>query len=824
MMPRTYFSPPWDPTPDNWERLGLSEIPSLPGLTDDCAVPKPSSTPVVHRYLDIFIRNDLDLPFTDMPYVNSDALHSQRMPQAAQIEYCDLAESFCDRSWQVRRPVWALAVIYEQAWHWLGSALGELADSISLTPGEKLEVQIFTWDRRKLSEDLQTSDLVDRKTESSLTVHASAHVVKRMEEQTQWQLGANVGFSSGVTAGIEASYGESTTDSIERRREQRQDQTRKTAQQVRSERQLKISTSRETGIEERRKRVLKNDNPTRTVTYNFYQTVAHYRVDLAIVETQTAIGLPNRLPRITPDWVVCHEGILREVLLDPNQEGGFGAARDLKRGSDLERDIIAAAARRLQNAFANRNTTAVELEPEEVIPPPSFGEAFVRALLGGLTLGGSEAVFGTVDLVTYLSQAPSESAVDRPSGAEIEEFLLGAVESPSLNGLLVGLKMVADYHVPWSLGRFGRFERSNMYIMTEEIDRAIGYAKAAALAMAAAVSPEISGVEGEGEEAVQAAQANQAAWLEWKADQAEKYAVWRNARALFEGLKCHIETHLLHYMRPIWTAEDPAIRIKRHARELGFGEAELAQFVKQPLLGFHLNCCVYPCEPPAFENVVPMMARMSKDLRHQISDVLRRRAIRRFENEAQRLLAVTVDSAVHRITTCENEGKPLTVDVLPKVLAEASEQITALSDEVTRGDGWKRYLSNQDQALMASMESRARELERAQEDAREAIQNGLISEIAQTHATADERIRDLNENRDFKSIMVVLPDGGYHCEPVVGHCSAAEKLHERQLDAETRSSEASADRLRKRVDDLPADQLEAESSPPVIEVHLRNDD
>lgn len=829
-MPRALFPPPWDPTPETWEHAGLTAKLSLPGLAADCATPKQGAAPVTHRFLDIFLRRDLEMPLPEMPSANAAQLYMRLLGesnQATDLALCDPLEDFCIRSWQVRRPIFAMAVTSEQAWQWLGTTLGELAEAISLTPGEELEVQVYTWDRTKLSEDMQTTDLVDRKTESSLTVHASAQVVNRMEEQTEWQLGANVGFSYGVTAGIEASYGESMTESMERRREERQEQTRKTAQQVRSERQLKIATSRETGIEERRKRVLKNENPTRTVTYNFYETVAHYRVDLAIVETQTAVALPNRLPRITPDWVVCNDGILREVLLDQTQEEGFDAARELKRGSDLERDIVAAAARRLKGAFEGRRTSAQDLEPEEVIPPPSFGGAFVRALLGGLTLGASEVAFGTADLVTYLEEQPSDNREERPSGAEIEEFLVGVVESPSLNGLLVGLKLVADYHAPWYVGRYGRYDRYQCYPMTELVDRAIGYGKAAALAMSAAAPPEITSGEGEGEEAdavAQAAKANQAAWLEWKAEQADRYRALRDARAKFDALACHLEHNLLHYMRPIWVAEDPALRLKRHARELGLGETELKQFVRQPLLGFHVNCCIYPCEPPAFEAMVPMMSHAARDLRQHIEMGLRARAIKRFEHDAQKVLSESVDRAVHQLTSCATKDAPLTIAALPQVLDEASERIKTLHKDVEQGDGWQRYVSRAETVAKVQAETRITVLEATTKEAESALGEGRLAEIEQARVSAGDLARELNARRDFKSIMVALPDGGYHCEPVVGTCSAAEELRQRRLDAESRVAEAEADRLRKRVEELPASELSSGGGLPTINVRVTDEE
>ena len=462
------FSTPWSPDVDSWRTYVPSA--SSPGLDTECERPRPGRPPVVHRFHQLILlpKGPIDLP----PAPSTDYGRLTFTPDfgtaAAPPPPPSAPSAMTGQSWIESRLRWGLFVAYEQAWHWQGASLGELIDSISLTPNEELEIQVYTWDRTKTSRDLETSDLVDQMSETSLTVHSSAQVVRRLEEETHWDFGVNVGYSSGITAGVELGIGESSTDAMERRREQTQDLTSRTARQVRSERRVAISTVRETGVEQRRTRKLRNPNPTRTVTFNFYETLSHYRVEIAPVETTWVVALPNRLPVVTPAWVSCHEGILRDHLLDPGQASGFSAARRL--AQRFPPDQIQEAVRWLHLAFVSqpmgvhsppRPWRAGAERPEplpvctfEASEQPSILERIGRVLAAIFTGGVSELVRGTIEAAA--GEATDSTANDRYSYFFIANFLTGVISAPSVPGLLAAMKLVSDWYKPYqSVGSTG---------------------------------------------------------------------------------------------------------------------------------------------------------------------------------------------------------------------------------------------------------------------------------------------------------------------------------------------------------------------------------
>jgi hypothetical protein len=80
----------------------------------------------------------------------------------------------------------------------------------------------------------------------------------------------------------------------------------------------------------------------------------------------------------------------------------------------------------------------------------------------------------------------------------------------------------------------------------------------------------------------------------------------------------------------------------------------------------------------------------------------------------------------------------------------------------------------------------------------------------------------VNHERDFKPIMVTLPDCGYYCEPVLGQCSAAEELRSREINADTGQAEAEArqamSEAERRERRLAEGNLEADPATPTVRV------
>jgi hypothetical protein len=596
---------------------------------------------------------------------------------------------------------------------------------------------------------------------------------------------------------------------------------------------VKISTVRETGTEERTRRLLKNSNPTRSVTYNFYETLSHYKVDIAPVELQLVVAIPNELPEITPCWVVCHEGILRKHLLDETQETGFEGARQLIQPQKY--NFLAEAARRLYEAFIAQ-PQRTDVTPERQL----FLEREARLRDDG-PLASTEMPTAWEyqdQLETTLSSILEEYPPSKGSTfLYTREFLALVRDQPTVAGLKQALWLIRG----WLLEKKTSSSRSFFYPVTPELETAIGFACAVLTTntggarfgpgpyptpgMTGGMYPETEEVEPLPEQTPRS--------LVDESQEREAQEARAAAKAPFDALKCHIEENILYYMRYIWLAEDPGVRRRYLSQRLGdSGMKVLDSLIEEPLLGFHLNCSVFAVKltlqeeeqlldafssgqaPANFtlkstQEFASQVRTYGNELKEIVGNHYQQLVDRRFQADGSRILNQIIAQAVQHVLTCEKPGNTLTPELLPQVLVQADTRLKTAIDLTQRESN---YLNEDEKQQKAAMLMQADALAGTKVIAEE--QNAVIKQLvsvgqwAVEHATPRENINPM---------MVSLPDGGYHCEPVVGNCSGVEELRKRELEAEVALRELEVERRKKR---LEANNLEPEPPMPTLNIKM----
>ncbi|MBN2193997.1 MAG: hypothetical protein JW751_14375 [Polyangiaceae bacterium] len=828
------FATPWSSTPEHWS--GYVPAPVEPGIDPPCGRLVRGVPPSVQRYYDLVLLPEAPVAIPERPnpaelsFLAAACRECRTAPPPSGAPPPSVVivtpPSEPPWPWVLKKPVWGLYLLYEQAWFWEGSSLGELIESISLTPEEELEIEVFSWDRTKLGSDLETTDLVDKRGETSLTSHDSAQVTKRLEHERQWEFGANVGFSSGVTAGIDFNFSDGTSDFLERRREQRQERTSRAAQQMRSERKLHIATARESGVEEKRRRKLKNANPTRTVTYNFYETCSHHRVEIALAESRWIVGLPNELPVITPEWVACHAGILAQSLLDETHHAGLQAAQRLARRYPPDR--IGRATQLLHREFNGQRKRLWPNPPgtlpsSEPRPWPEWDSAPPEPQPVIRNVGRFFAALFTAGLseLAFLGDQPTDPPADGeepPSYAFIASYLEGAVQSPSITGLIGAMRLVTRWYTPWAY-RGGY----SAYPMSSAAEGALGFAHSVVV-QTIGEFPDLSAeapVSDDTTAATPSENAVRQAWLEGKEKQQALLDAIVTDEAAFRAFSCHVSENILHYMRPIWLAEDPGQRRGRLAAALLHGSPDgtiLAGLIEEPLLGFHLNCSVFAIrlgtrleaalrerllsstwssEPlPVPDGLQVLAARlretsgeMRKAVEHQFGEIAQERTCA----NARQILFDCVDEAVEHHLSCHSKrrlgtrGSPprrLHIGDLPGIMRHATTQLDEMVE--SHSAHFELALSETEIAL------RARLLERLDTSSGATVEGPTVDRTMRAVWESGRLAEAIARGGDLKPIMITLPDGGYHCEPVLGHCSAVDKTRGRSLEAEVAKAEAGA--------------------------------
>jgi hypothetical protein len=232
----------------------------------------------------------------------------------------------------------ALFLPYRQEWQLLGYSRGTLLNSIPLVPHEETTIEIRAWDRFTSSAELLTTDESEATLEGTISRKETTDVVGELSRTNDWRTtaGGQIGLPpiEGVTvAGQFTNDLGETVGKLNRSTLNTIDEAiYKASATLRASRQSKVSETHEWGSETRVTRHLTNANDCRVVTYDFFELLATYDVATRPVldEMRLAVLVADPFPeKIDRPFVLAHEGVLRDALLDSRLESGFDAAREL---------------------------------------------------------------------------------------------------------------------------------------------------------------------------------------------------------------------------------------------------------------------------------------------------------------------------------------------------------------------------------------------------------------------------------------------------------------------------------------------------------------
>ena len=228
----------------------------------------------------------------------------------------------------------ALLLPLDQTWLLKTYERGRLASSISLTPQEEVTVDVYSWDRRKTSQEDTTTFDSETSADSQGVDRDTKDVFGEITKTGTLGWGLNGSFSGyglslGGNAANTATLGNTARTTLQKFHEQ----TVKASEKVHTSRQLKITESTETGSEDRTTRKLRNNNLCHPVTHHYFELNARYIVTTQYDQADTVFVLlvdnPLARPTYDVDYVRTYESALRSALLDPAVASGFEAARTL---------------------------------------------------------------------------------------------------------------------------------------------------------------------------------------------------------------------------------------------------------------------------------------------------------------------------------------------------------------------------------------------------------------------------------------------------------------------------------------------------------------
>ncbi len=481
----------------------------------------------------------------------------------------------------------ALCATYEQAWEPKGYTRGELISSISLAPGEQLTLDMHSWDKSTTKSEEELAAESEMRISENLNqrdVHTVTHEVASQLNGSLSVSGVTIpGTPVSVGGGASASVTETTKTSTEQIR----DRTVQASNTLKNSRKLRIEVSRELGREQRQTRAIANSNRCHTLNCHYFEVMANYLVTTARVDLQPCLLVPTPTVEVSAPWVLCHEDVLRQALLDKAFLPGFDAARMLEASlafveivKEQESVQVQAYVQAIVDAYdavlqaaadvTGQSTSQLAHAAEEVGP-------LALAVTTALTTNQEElresmylAMLSTNRAAMSALNKLKTDSTQRPPIDALRDFL--AVVPPaayrpflSFGALYAGLTLLGfppptmNALLAWGLFGMVLPDDSGLYNAVKAADRKLK-------AMDKSVEDQPA-----------------------TADQGFPKLEVAQARVAFAQLKSHIEDNWVHYMQAMWLREDSD---QRFLRLEGYGA--VAAIMRNDLIGFLGNKAAFP--------------------------------------------------------------------------------------------------------------------------------------------------------------------------------------------------------------------------------------
>lgn len=320
--------------------------PTAYGETPDGLIPKMDQYPVSNAayYQSLFVR---DLGDSAAPENASNTAN-------AQAEFSGVLDPFAAVP-QPDRPLDGVLFTFEQKWLQKGAALGRLAHSICLAPGEVTRVAMIEWTRRTSASDTQAAEQsegvvtsTDQGTAMNAVQSSVAHETasgssSNFTSASQAQMSANFGFiTSGGSAsaanttglGLTATFSEGQRDLAASAAKTINQKTVQTSQAVRSRRSSEIQEVSQSEAQAATTRVVANYNHMHAMTMMYFEVLQVFQLRTAVIRAERCVFIPMKVIEFDDQWVASHSELVLDILRDLGWDGVYETSLGAKQLDD----------------------------------------------------------------------------------------------------------------------------------------------------------------------------------------------------------------------------------------------------------------------------------------------------------------------------------------------------------------------------------------------------------------------------------------------------------------------------------------------------------
>jgi hypothetical protein len=187
---------------------------------------------------------------------------------------------------------------YQQEWRHEGFTLGELVSSMSLLPNEELTVEVSSWQRTKQEIQQEEDDTKKLTLDNEQRNTDERSCTNEVAASNDWSVSASGAVEyPGASASLSASVSGSVNQRSEESRNGVRQATTRATSEVSARRAIKLTQTTEAGSEQTTTRRITNPNTCHTVTFNFFQVIKLYDVQMRLVGDAPMLLLPAIFPR-----------------------------------------------------------------------------------------------------------------------------------------------------------------------------------------------------------------------------------------------------------------------------------------------------------------------------------------------------------------------------------------------------------------------------------------------------------------------------------------------------------------------------------------------
>lgn len=207
--------------------------------------------------------------------------------------------------------------IYKQRWNFLNSEIGDLASTLALAPGEKVQISVKNIQKSSIHRDFVESNESTSSYDQTSLDKDIINVTKTSTKSSSWNVSSDLSLSIGpISLGASGGYSQSESSTINQGIEHISEVTQKSSQLIKTSNKVEVKQTYERTDETEHTRTFSNPYNDRSLLLNVFEMNKKYHVETFLDEIQTCLMIEIRNIKFDNEFIHSNIDFLSSYLLD----------------------------------------------------------------------------------------------------------------------------------------------------------------------------------------------------------------------------------------------------------------------------------------------------------------------------------------------------------------------------------------------------------------------------------------------------------------------------------------------------------------------------